>query len=81
MTSLATIVAALLDVRTYLAREAQSEDIRNEAAWEAGSTGVEHAASDALNRLDEILGQLKDCSLPGRTQKAVAPDCHPQMAA
>lgn len=54
-----TLTAALLDVRVYLAREAQAEEFRNEAAWEAGSSREERAAIDALARLDAAIGQLK----------------------
>lgn len=60
MSSQTNLTAALLEVRAYLAREAQAEDFRNEAAWEAGSSREEeHAASDALTRLDEVLRQIK----------------------
>lgn len=60
MSSLTNLHAMLMDVRTYLAQQAQAEDFRNEAAWEAGSSrDEEHAASDALIRLDEALRQLK----------------------
>ncbi|QRG04963.1 hypothetical protein EZH22_17710 [Xanthobacter dioxanivorans] len=81
MTSLATLTAALLHVRAYLAREARDEDIRNEAAWEAGSAREEHAAAEALNRLDEALRQLKpDASLP-TTEEESAYAAHRQFMA
>lgn len=60
MSSLKNLQAMLMDVRAYLVQQAQAEDFRNEAAWEAGSSrDEEHAASDALIRLDEALHQLK----------------------
>ena len=58
MTSHSTLKAALLEVRAFLAQEAQAEDFRNEAAWEAGSSHEERAAIDALARLDEALRQI-----------------------
>lgn len=59
MMSLETLATALMDVRAYLAREARNEDFRNEAAWEAGSSREEHAAIDALTRLDDILQRIR----------------------
>ncbi len=59
MNSQTNLKAALLEVRAFLVQEAQAEDFRNEAAWEAGSSREEHAASDALTRLDEVLRQIK----------------------
>lgn len=60
MTTSTILTAALLEVRAYLAREVQREDIRNEAAWEAGSDHEEHAAAEALDRLDSALRQIRD---------------------
>ncbi|WP_296580184.1 hypothetical protein [Xanthobacter sp.] len=59
MSSQTNLRAALMEVRAFLAQEAQAEDFRNEAAWEAGSSREEHVASDALTRLDEVLRQIK----------------------
>ncbi|MEP9353807.1 hypothetical protein ABLE93_09430 [Xanthobacter sp. KR7-65] len=54
-----SLTSALLEVRAFLAGQAQAEEFRNEAAWEAGSSHEEHAAIDALARLDEALGRLQ----------------------
>lgn len=64
MSSHSSLKAALLDVRAYLAQEAQAEEFRNEAAWEAGSSREERAAIDALARLDEALRQIKPQEQP-----------------
>lgn len=65
-----TLQAALMDVRAYLAQLAQAEDFRNEAAWEAGSSSAEeHAASDALTRLDEALRQIKAEARPRKDER------------
>ena len=62
--------AALMDVRAYLAQLAQAEDFRNEAAWESGSSSAEeHAASDALVRLDEALRQIKAEARPRKDER------------
>lgn len=53
-----TLTTALLDVRAFLAQAAQSEDFRNDAAWESGASHVENAASEALTRLDAVLDKL-----------------------
>ncbi|MFG1183488.1 MULTISPECIES: hypothetical protein [Xanthobacter] len=70
MSSQTNLTAALLEVRAYLAQEAQAEDFRNEAAWEAGSSREEHAASDALTRLDEVLRQVKAQQRPNKEDRA-----------
>ncbi|MFG1200894.1 hypothetical protein V5F29_00680 [Xanthobacter aminoxidans] len=70
MSSQTNLTAALLEVRAYLAREAQAEDFRNEAAWEAGSSREEHAASDALTRLDEVLREVKAQQRPSKEDRA-----------
>ncbi|MFG1263322.1 hypothetical protein [Xanthobacter aminoxidans] len=70
MSSQTNLTAALLEVRAYLAQEAQAEDFRNEAAWEAGSSREEHAASDALTRLDEVLRQVKAQQRPNKEDHA-----------
>ncbi|MFG1344849.1 hypothetical protein V5F59_08140 [Xanthobacter autotrophicus DSM 431] len=81
MTSLATITAALLDVRAYLARQAQAEEIRNEATWESGSTREEHEASDALDRLDEVLRELKESAPPQDSERASRTGRHTHILA
>lgn len=63
--------AALMDVRAYLAQLAQAEDFRNEAAWESGSSNAEeHAASDALTKLDEALRQIKADARPRKDERS-----------
>ncbi len=66
MSSHSDLKATLLHVRAYLALQAQAEEVRNEAAWEAGSSREERAAIDALTRLDEALRELE----PQDRQKA-----------
>lgn len=58
MSSHSSLKATLLEVRAFLAQEAQAEEFRNEAAWESGSSREERAAIDALARLDEALRQI-----------------------
>ncbi|MBN8918084.1 MAG: hypothetical protein J0I31_21010 [Rhizobiales bacterium] len=79
MSSQTNLKAALMEVRAYLAQEAQAEDFRNEAAWEAGSSREEHAASDALTRLDEVLRQLKAQQRPCKDEHTVKGEhAHPR---